>query len=64
MCGVGAGASSSFPKELGVNNSVSGLILSNNLLYNLCFFVCELVHLEKSFSSKIVLLQLKLLVLD
>ena len=64
MCGVGAGAGSSFPKELGVNNSVSGLILSNNLLYNLCFFVCELVHLEKSFSSKMVLLQLKLLVLD
>jgi len=64
VCGVGAGAGSSFPEELDINNFVSGLILSNNLLYNLCFFVCKLVHLEKSFSSKMILLRLKPLVLD
>jgi len=34
-------------EDLGINNSISGLILSNNLLYDLCSFVWELVHLKK-----------------
>ena len=50
MCGMGTGADLSFSEELGVNNSVSRLVLSNNLLYNLCSFVWELVYLEKSHS--------------
>jgi len=36
--GVGTGAGPSFLEESGTNNSVSRLILSNNLSYNLCSF--------------------------
>ena len=39
MCKVDTGADLSFPKESGTNDFVSRLILSNNLLYNLCSFV-------------------------
>jgi len=41
---IGTGAGSSFLKGLGANNSVSGLILSSNLLYNLYSFTQESVH--------------------
>jgi len=54
MCGIDTGASLSFLEEPGTNDSISRLILSNNLSYNLCSFVWELVHLGKSSSSKIV----------
>ena len=37
----------------GTNNSVSELILSNNLLYNLHFFVQESVYLRKNSLLKI-----------
>jgi len=52
VCGMDTRADPSFPEELGTNNSVSGLVLSNNLLYNLCSFAWELVYLGKSPSSK------------
>ena len=41
-----------FLKESDIDNFVSGLILPNNLSYNLCSFKRESVYLEKSFSSK------------
>ena len=47
MCGMGTGAGLSFPERLGTDNSISELILFNNLLYNLYFFKWELVHLKK-----------------
>jgi len=47
VCGIGTGASPSSPEELGANDFISELILSNNLLYNLYSFAWELVHLEK-----------------
>ena len=50
MCGIGTRAGSSFLEELDINNSVSGLVLSNNSSYNLCSFAWELVHLGKIFS--------------
>ena len=39
MDGRDTGASLSFLEELDINNSISGLILSNNLLYNLHSFL-------------------------
>ena len=39
VCRMGTGVGLSFPKESGTDNSISGLILFNNLLYNLCSFV-------------------------
>ena len=39
MCGMSTGADSSFSEELGTNNYVSGLVLSNNSLYNLYSFI-------------------------
>jgi len=36
---MGTGAGPSFSEGLGTDDSVSRLILSNNLLYNLCSFV-------------------------
>jgi len=42
--GMGTGAGLYFPKKLDTNDSVSELVLSNNLLYNLCSFVWELVY--------------------
>ena len=41
--GVCTEVGSSFPKESDADNSISELISSNNLLYNLCSFVWELV---------------------
>ena len=38
MGGMGTGASPSLPEGPGSDNSVSGLILFNNLLYNLYSF--------------------------
>jgi len=40
---------------------VSGLILSNNLSYNLCSFTWESVHLEKNFLSNIAYLEWKII---
>ena len=39
VCGMSTGADSSFSEELGTNDSVSGLVLSNNSLYNLYSFI-------------------------
>ena len=39
MCRVGTGAGPSFPKGSSADSSVSRLILSNNLSYNLYSFV-------------------------
>jgi len=60
MCGMGTGVGSSFSEELGTNNSVSGLVLSNNSSYDLCSFALELVHLGKSPSSKIACVEWKM----
>jgi len=38
MGGTDTGVGLSFSEDLGINNSVSRLVLSNNLLYNLCSF--------------------------
>ena len=38
VCEMNTGAGLSFPEDSDINNSVSKLILSNNLLYNLCSF--------------------------
>ena len=61
MCKIGTRVGPLFPKELGTNNSVSGLVLSNNLLYNLCSFAWESVHLEKSSSLKIICVEQKMI---
>ena len=39
VCRMGTRTSSSSLEELGADNFISGLILSNNLLYNLYSFV-------------------------
>ena len=39
VCRMGTRTDPSFPEELGTNNSVSRLVLSNYLSYNLCSFV-------------------------
>ena len=51
---MGTGAGPSFLEGLGTDDSVSRLILSNNLLYNLCSFVWKSVYLRKGSSLKIV----------
>jgi len=38
MYKIGTEAGPSFLEELDTNNSISGLVLSNNSSYNLCFF--------------------------
>ena len=60
MCGMSTGAGLSFPEELDTNNSISGLVLFNNSLYNLYSFVWKLVYLGKSFLSKIVYIKWKM----
>ena len=60
MCGIGTGAGPSFSEELGTNDSVSGLVLSNNSLYNLCSFIWKLVYLGKNPSSKMVCVKQKM----
>ena len=57
VCGIDTGADSSFLEELGINDSVSRLVLSNNSSYNLCSFAWEFMHLEKSSSSKMAYLE-------
>ena len=42
--GMGTRADLYFPKALDTNDSVSELVLSNNLLYNLCSFAWKLVY--------------------
>ena len=61
VCKIGTRVGPSFPEELGTNDSVSGLVLSNNLSYNLCSFAWELVHLEKISSSKITCVEQKII---
>jgi len=39
VCGMGTRAGPSFPEELGTDDSVSRLVLSNNLSYSLHSFV-------------------------
>jgi len=53
VCGIGTGAGLSFSKELDTDDSVSGLILSNNLSYNLYSFVWKSVYLGKIFLLNI-----------
>ena len=54
MCEISTETGSSFLEESSTDDSISELILSNNLLYNLYFFAQKSVYLEKSFLSKIV----------
>ena len=54
MCVINNRASPSFPEELDTDDSISRLILSNNLLYNLYSFIWESIYLGNFFSSKIV----------
>jgi len=61
ICGMGTGAGLSFPEGLDTDNSIFELILSNNLLYNLCFFAWKSVYLEKSFLSKIACVEWKII---
>ena len=49
---TGTRADLSLPESLSANNSVSRLVLSNNLLYSLYFFASESVHSEKNFTLK------------
>ena len=49
-----------FLKESDIDNFVSGLILPNNLSYNLCSFKRELIHLGKSSSSKMAYVKWKI----
>ena len=48
-------------KGLDTNNSISQLILFNNLLYNLYSFTQDLVYLGKNFLSKIVCVEQKII---
>jgi len=52
VCEMDTRAGLFFPKGSGTDDSVSRLILSNKLLYNLCSFAWKLVYLGKSLSSK------------
>ena len=61
MYGMGTRADPSFSEELDANNSVSRLILSDNLLYNLYSFAWALVHLEESLSSKMAYVEWKMI---
>ena len=61
ICGIDNRVSLFFPEWLDTDNSISGLILSNNLLYNLYYFVWDLVCFKKSFSSKIVCVEQKMI---
>jgi len=50
---MSTGAGLSLLKDSDTDNTVSRLILSNNLLYNLHSFTQEPVYLEKNFLLKI-----------
>ena len=53
VCEMSTRADPSFPEELGTNNFIFELVLSNSLSYNLHSFAYELVYLEKSSLSKL-----------
>ena len=61
VCGISIRAGPSFSEELGANNSVSRLVLSNNSSYNLHSFAWELVYLGKSSLSKMVYMEWKMI---
>ena len=52
MCGINTRAGSSFSKGLSTDNSISRLILSNNLLYNLYSFFIRVSAFRKKFLAK------------
>ena len=54
ICEISTKVDLSFLEGLDTNDSVSRLILSNNLSYNLCFFHKSQYIWKKSFLSKIV----------
>ena len=58
---MGTGAGPSFSEGLGTDDSVSRLILSNNLLYNLCSFVQKSVYLRKGSLLKMVCVEQKII---
>ena len=57
VCGMDTRADLSLLEDLSTNDSVSGLILSNNLLCNLCSFIWKSVHLEKNSLLKIACME-------
>jgi len=59
--GMGTRTGPSFLEGLGTDNFVSRLILSNNLLYNLCYFQWESLYLEKSSLSKMVYIEQRII---
>ena len=61
MCGMCTRAGPSFPEGPSTDDSVSGLIFFNNLLYNLYSFGWELVYLGKNSSSKIACVEWKII---
>ena len=61
VCGIGTGAGPSFLEGSDADDSISGLILPNNSLYNLCSFAWESVHLGKSSSSKMAYVEQKMI---
>ena len=56
---IGTGAGPSFLEGPGTVNSVSGLILSSNLLYNLYSFAQDSVHWKNNFSLKMAYVEQK-----
>ena len=49
VSGIDTKAGLSFPEGPDTNNSISRLILSNNLSYNLYSFIWKSVYLEKNY---------------
>lgn len=60
VCRIDYRVGLSLPEGLGTDNSISGLIWYNGLLYNLCSFVQKSVYLEKNFSLKMVCMECKI----
>jgi len=58
VCGMGTEAGLSFSEESDVNNSISELVLPNNLSYNLCIGVSVF---RKSLSSKMACVEQKMI---
>jgi len=61
VCRIGTGTSLSFPEGLDTDNSISGLILFNNWLYNLYSFAWESVYLKINFLSKMECVEWKII---
>ena len=59
--GMSTKADPSFSEGSGTDNSVSRLILSNNLLYNLYSFIWKSVYLRKGSSSKMAYVEQKMI---